>query len=210
MARSQSSVKSLCVLGRRIFCTERVHTADALQSLPCVSKRSQILSTGEHPGVCVAGQNIVLANELSDAGAHNAQLAVTNTAPCPAFSVQHLLGTSFAASSLQQPRQQMPIISLVQLLAHRQPHQIAVVQWNADEDSLPSKPQSIGSIAKYGDEDVNLTKTIILTPTREVDKIISPPAVVIPLRADSVRRKRKHKMNKHKHKKRRKLQRHKN
>ena len=104
----------------------------------------------------------------------------------------------------------MPIISLVQLLAQRQPHQIAVVQWNGDEDSLPSKPQSIGSIAKYGDEDVNLTKTIILTPTREVDKIISPPAVVTPLRADSVRRKRKHKMNKHKHKKRRKLQRHKN
>ena len=150
------------------------------------------------------------AHELSVAGVHIPKPSMAQTVACPAFSLPHLLGTSFAASSLQQTRQQMPVISLVQLLAQRQPHQIAVVQWNADEDSFPSKPQSIGSIAKYGDEDINLTKTIILTPTREVDKIISPPAVVIPLRADSVRRKRKHKMNKHKHKKRRKLQRHKN
>jgi len=99
--------------------------------------------------------------------------------------------------------------SVVQFSAQRQPHQVAVVHW-VDGNELQKAPRSIGSIAKYGDEDINLTETIILTPTREADKLISPPAVNVPLRADSVRRKRKHKMNKHKHKKRRKLQRHKN
>ena len=98
----------------------------------------------------------------------------------------------------------------MQLSAQRQPHQIAVLHWDAEDTAPQSRPQTIGSIAKYGDEDVNLTKTIILTPTREVDKIKSPPSVIVPFQADSVRRKRKHKMNKHKHKKRRKLQRHKN
>ena len=134
----------------------------------------------------------------------------SSTAFCSTFSVQHLLGASFPAYSLHQTRLQLPFMSLVQLSAQRQPHQIAVVYWDTEKDIIQSRPQSIGSIAKYGDEDINLTKTIILTPTREVDRIISPPTVVVPLRADSVRRKRKHKMNKHKHKKRRKLQRHKN
>lgn len=145
------------------------------------------------------------------AGASTTRPQSYQAPPCSVFAAQHLLGTSFAASSLQQNRQQMPITSLLQLSAQRQPHQIAVLQWDFDDDDASSsRPQSIGSIAKYGDGDVNLTRTIILTPTREVDRIITPPAVTVPLRADSVRRKRKHKMNKHKHKKRRKLQRHKN
>lgn len=146
----------------------------------------------------------------ADAGLHHVRSAAHQTAVCPASSAQHLLGTPFASASQQQSRHQLPIISLVQLLAQRQPHQMTVVHYEVEEDDSPSKPQSIGSVAKYGDVDVNLTKTIILTPTREVNKFIIPPAVVVPLRADSVRRKRKHKMNKHKHKKRRKLQRHKN
>lgn len=188
MTRSPSSLRSLCVLGRRIFCTETAQTAESAPTLPFLSKRLQTLS----------------------AGLHHARSAAHQSALCPASGVQHLLGTSFAASGLQQSRHPVPIISLVQLLTQRQPHQITVLQYDNGEDTLPSKPQSIGSIAKYGDGDVHLTETIILTPTREVHKYIVPPAVVIPLRADSVRRKRKHKMNKHKHKKRRKLQRHKN
>lgn len=189
MARSPSSLRSLCVLGRRVFCTETVPTAESVHTLPFLSKRLQTLSAGLHL---------------------HARSAPHQTALCPASGVQHLLGTSFAASSLQQSRHPVPIISLVQLLTQRMPHQITVLQYDSDEDTLPSKPQSIGSIAKYGDEDIHLTETIILTPTREVHKYIVPPSVVMPLRADSVRRKRKHKMNKHKHKKRRKLQRHKN
>lgn len=211
MARTQSSVKSLCVLlAKRIFCTETMQTADALHMVPNISRPLQTLSAGKPGDVTVAGQNMHWPHELSDAGLHHARHAVNQTAPCPAFSLQHIAGTPFAPSSFQQTRQQVPIISLVQLLAQRQPHGIAVWQFGVEEDTMPSKPQSIGSIAKYGSEDVNLTTTIILTPTREVDKITRPPSVVIPLRADSVRRKRKHKMNKHKHKKRRKLQRHKN
>ena len=123
--------------------------------------------------------------------------------------MQQLLGVPFAALSLQLTRQPVPLACLVQFSAQRQPHQVAVVEWFSDNDSF-QKPQSIGSIAKYGDEDVNLTRNIILTPTQESDRNTTPPAVTVPLKADSVRRKRKHKMNKHKHKKRRKLQRHKN
>ena len=208
MARNQSSLRSLCVLGRRIFCTETAQTADSVHILPCLSKRLQTLSAGKQCSAVDPHQNSLSLRAA--AGLHHARSAGQQTPLCPASSVQHLLGTPFAASSLQQSRHQVPIISLVQLLAQRQPHQITVLHYDSDEDILPSKPQSIGSIAKYGDADVNLTDTIILTPTREVNKFIVPPTVVIPLRADSVRRKRKHKMNKHKHKKRRKLQRHKN
>jgi hypothetical protein len=139
----------------------------------------------------------------------NSQQAFATTSSCSSSGAQQLLGTSFAALSLQQNRLPAPLSSVVQFSAQRQPHQVAVVEW-VDGNEFQKAPRSIGSIAKYGDEDINLTETIILTPTREADKLISPPAVNVPLRADSVRRKRKHKMNKHKHKKRRKLQRHKN
>ena len=147
---------------------------------------------------------------LACAGLGSCRPQPSQMASCSAFLAHHLLGAPFAASSLQQARQMSPITNLVQLSAQRQPHQIAVMQWGAEDYAPQPRPQTIGSIAKYGDEDVNLTKNIILTPTREVDSIKSPPAVIVPFQADSVRRKRKHKMNKHKHKKRRKLQRHKN
>lgn len=93
-------------------------------------------------------------------------------------------------------------------MVHRRYQQIDVEQWYDNAPAPP--PQSIDRVAKYAQEEVWLTPRIILTPMREGDKVISPPADTTPLRADSVRRKRKHKMNKHKHKKRRKLQRHKN
>lgn len=91
---------------------------------------------------------------------------------------------------------------------HRRYQQIDVGEWF--EDAAAQPPQSLDRVTRYGGEEVWLTPSIILTPMREVDKVVEPPAKLIPLRADSVRRKRKHKMNKHKHKKRRKLQRHKN
>ncbi len=184
MARSQSSLKSLCVLGRRIFCPEIAQTADPLYSLPCFPKGLQTLAAGEVEQ-CFCSSPEQRLSLHADAGLHHVTSATHQTTLCPASLVQHLMGSPFAASSLQQSRHHVPIISPVQLFAQRQPHQITVVHYDAEEDTFPTKPQSIGSIAKYGDADVNLTKTIILTPTREVNKIIVPPAVVIPLRADS-------------------------
>lgn len=57
MARTQSSVKSLCVLlAKRIFCTETVQTADALHIVPSISRPLQTLSAGKPRDVTVAGQ----------------------------------------------------------------------------------------------------------------------------------------------------------
>ena len=113
------------------------------------------------------------------------------------------LGVTLAAS-LQLARQAAPITSFMHLSAP-----VTFIQLQ-QPDEIYHHRQSVGSAARYGQEDISLTQSIILTPTRESDKHVSRPSTILPLRADSVRRKRKHKMNKHKHKKRRKLQRHKN
>ena len=140
-------------------------------------------------------------------GCHVGQHMSANTM-YPSFTAQQLPRSSPAALRGLCQQRQAPSACIVQVSAQRQPHQAAVIEWVVD-NAPHQPPQSIGSIAEYGGEDINLTPRTILTPTREVDKV-GQPAVKIPLRADSVRRKRKHKMNKHKHKKRRKLQRHRN
>lgn len=188
MARTESTLRHLAGLTKHILCTKTTSAANGFQIPFAVQHRLQALATS--------------------GGSCSKQHVFASTS-CTGVSTQQLPATPFAALTLQQTRHLMPLASLVQLSAQRLPHQVAVVQW-VDDTGMDPRPRSIGSIAKYGDEDINLTRTIILTPTREADKIISPPAVTVPLKADSVRRKRKHKMNKHKHKKRKKLQRHKN
>ena len=89
-------------------------------------------------------------------------------------------------------------------------HQNIFVYFDEDETPETVRPQPIGRRVKYADEEVGLTPRVILTPMREIDRQVTSPADAVPIRADSVRRKRKHKMNNHNHKKRRKLQRHKN
>ncbi|DBB14061.1 hypothetical protein WJX82_007766 [Trebouxia sp. C0006] len=189
MARTERALRCLRVLSRSVLCNDTLPAVDSAHVFSAAPARLQTLAEA---GDC-----------------QDSQQAFATTSSCSSSGAQQLLGSSFAALSLQQSRLPTPLSSVVQLSAQQQPDQAVVIHW-VDGNDFQKAPRSIGSIAKYGDEDINLTERIILTPTREADKLISPPAVNVPLRADSVRRKRKHKMNKHKHKKRRKLQRHKN
>lgn len=148
----------------------------------------------------------IIQHQSMEASATNSARALTQPVRASSELVKldiAQLGSTFAAS-LQLARQAAPITSFMHLSA---PTAIIQLQ-QANEDC--HHRQSVGSAARYGQEDISLTKSIVLTPTRESDKHISRPSTILPLQADSVRRKRKHKMNKHKHKKRRKLQRHKN
>ena len=212
MARTESTLRHLAGLTKHILCTKTTSAANGFQIPFAVQNRIQALATsGMYQCTSVLFPPSIPRDQVCvpPAGGSCSKQHVFASTSCTGVSTQQLPATPFAALTLQQTRHLMPLASLVQLSAQRLPHQVAVVQW-VDDTEMDPRPRSIGSIAKYGDEDINLTRTIILTPTREADKIISPPAVTVPLKADSVRRKRKHKMNKHKHKKRKKLQRHKN
>ena len=116
----------------------------------------------------------------------------------------------FAALGVHQKHMPAALAIDTAHTSHRLQRQQDEAVWFDLEDDEAPRPEPIGRKAKHAKEEVRLTPRIILTPMRESDKRATGPRDGIPLRADSVRRKRKHKMNKHKHKKRRKLQRHKN
>lgn len=119
--------------------------------------------------------------------------------------MQQAAALPFAAQGASQPAT-LPL--LAEHMVNRSCQPVDVELW-LEEPRVPP-PQPLTNLTKYGGDEVWLTSRVVLTTMREVDSIIEPPSVAVPFRADSVRRKRKHKMNKHKHKKRRKLQRHKN